>query len=228
MIFLLLKVSQKQFLEISGISHLVDYEITNQSFTIEDQIIKGSILVILNYYSTKENNVISESKEINYQILINNDKGIEKINLDNIAFQVIDNQGIDVEFELELDVYEIKEKIKDEVLDELDDALSDALDDSRNEESIEQIIEVQEEKIARPEIVEEIEESKSMKDIVNTSDEELMYKLDEGYQTIKIIFTNSEADIERVCELYHKTLAEIYEENDYRVDNRIILKVDEI
>ena len=43
MIFLLLKVSQKQFLEISGISHLVDYEITNQSFTIEDQIIKGSI-----------------------------------------------------------------------------------------------------------------------------------------------------------------------------------------
>ena len=228
MIFLLLKVSQKQFLEISGISHLVDYEITNQSFTIDDQIIKGSILVILNYYSTKENNVISESKEINYQILINNDKGIEKINLDNIAFQVIDNQGIDVEFELELDVYEIKEKIKDEVLDELDDALSDALDDSRNEESIEQIIEVQEEKIARPEIVEEIEESKSMKDIVNTSDEELMYKLDEGYQTIKIIFTNSEADIERVCELYHKTLAEIYEENDYRVDNRIILKVDEI
>ena len=225
---MLLKVSQKQFLEISGISHLVDYEITNQSFTIDDQIIKGSILVILNYYSTKENNVISESKEINYQILINNDKGIEKINLDNIAFQVIDNQGIDVEFELELDVYEIKEKIKDEVLDELDDALSDALDDSRNEESIEQIIEVQEEKIARPEIVEEIDESKSMKDIVNTSDEELMYKLDEGYQTIKIIFTNSEADVERVCELYHKTLAEIYEENDYRVDNRIILKVDEI
>ena len=228
MIFLLLKVSQKQFLEISGISHLVDYEITNQSFTIDDQIIKGSILVILNYYSTKENNVISESKEINYQILIKNDKGIEKINIDNIAFQVIDNQGIDVEFELELDVYEIKEKIKDEVLDELDDALSDALDDSRNEESIEQIIDVQEEKIARPEIVEEIEESKSMKDIVNTSNEELMYKLDEGYQTIKIIFTNSEADVERVCELYHKTLAEIYEENDYRVDNRIILKVDEI
>lgn len=228
MIFLLLKVSQKQFLEISGISHLVDYEITNQSFTIDDQIIKGSILVVLNFYSTKENNVISESKEINYQILINNDKGIEKINLDNIAFQVIDNQGIDVEFELELDVYEIKEKIKDEVLDELDDALENALDDSRNE-SIEQTIQVQEKIEENQEIaLEEIEESNNMNVIEDTNNEDLMYKLDEGYQTIKIIFTNSEADVERVCELYHKTLAEIYEENDYRVDNRIILKVDEI
>lgn len=219
---MLLKVSQKQFLEISGISHLVDYEITNQSFTIDDQIIKGSILVVLNFYSTKENNVISESKEINYQILINNDKGIEKINLDNIAFQVIDNQGIDVEFELELDVYEIKEKIKDEVLDELDDALENALDDSRNE-SIEET-KVQE----KIEENQEIEESNNMNVIEDTNNEDLMYKLDEGYQTIKIIFTNSEADVERVCELYHKTLAEIYEENDYRVDNRIILKVDEI
>lgn len=226
MIFLLLKVSQKQFLEISGISHLVDYEITNQSFTIDDQIIKGSILVVLNFYSTKENNVISESKEINYQILINNDKGIEKINLDNIAFQVIDNQGIDVEFELELDVYEIKEKIKDEVLDELDEALENALDDSRNE-SIEET-KVQE-KIEENQVIalEEIEESNNM-NVIEDNNEDLMYKLDEDYQTIKIIFTNSEADVERVCELYHKTLAEIYEENDYRVDNRIILKVDEI
>lgn len=224
---MLLKVSQKQFLEISGISHLVDYEITNQSFTIDDQIIKGSILVVLNFYSTKENNVISESKEINYQILINNDKGIEKINLDNIAFQVIDNQGIDVEFELELDVYEIKEKIKDEVLDELDEALENALDDSRNE-SIEET-KVQE-KIEENQVIalEEIEESNNMNVIEDTNNEDLMYRLDEGYQTIKIIFTNSEADVERVCELYHKTLAEIYEENDYRVDNRIILKVDEI
>lgn len=226
MIFLLLKVSQKQFLEISGISHLVDYEITNQSFTIDDQIIKGSILVVLNFYSTKENNVISESKEINYQILINNDKGIEKINLDNIAFQVIDNQGIDVEFELELDVYEIKEKIKDEVLDELDEALENALDDSRNE-SIEQT-KVQGKIEENQEIaLEEIEESNN-KNVIGDNNEDLMYRLDEGYQTIKIIFTNSEADVERVCELYHKTLAEIYEENDYRVDNRIILKVDEI
>ncbi len=223
---MLLKVSQKQFLEISGISHLVDYEITNQSFTIDDQIIKGSILVVLNFYSTKENNVISESKEINYQILINNDKGIEKINLDNIAFQVIDNQGIDVEFELELDVYEIKEKIKDEVLDELDEALENALDDSRNE-SIEET-KVQE-KIEENQVIalEEIEESNNM-NVIEDNNEDLMYKLDEDYQTIKIIFTNSEADVERVCELYHKTLAEIYEENDYRVDNRIILKVDEI
>ena len=226
MIFLLLKVSQKQFLEISGMSHLVDYEITNQSFTIDDQIIKGSILVVLNFYSTKENNVISESKEINYQILINNDKGIEKINLDNIAFQVIDNQGIDVEFELELDVYEIKEKIKDEVLDELDEALENALDDSRNE-SIEQT-KVQGKIEENQEIaLEEIEESNN-KNVIGDNNEDLMYRLDEGYQTIKIIFTNSEADVERVCELYHKTLAEIYEENDYRVDNRIILKVDEI
>lgn len=223
---MLLKVSQKQFLEISGISHLVDYEITNQSFTIDDQIIKGSILVVLNFYSTKENNVISESKEINYQILINNDKGIEKINLDNIAFQVIDNQGIDVEFELELDVYEIKEKIKDEVLDELDEALENALDDSRNE-SIEQT-KVQGKIEENQEIaLEEIEESNN-KNVIGDNNEDLMYRLDEGYQTIKIIFTNSEADVERVCELYHKTLAEIYEENDYRVDNRIILKVDEI
>ena len=226
MIFLLLKVSQKQFLEISGISHLVDYEITNQSFTIDDQIIKGSILVVLNFYSTKENNVISESKEINYQILINNDKGIEKINLDNIAFQVIDNQGIDVEFELELDVYEIKEKIKDEVLDELDEALENALDDSRNE-SIEQT-KVQGKIEENQEIaLEEIEESNN-KNVIGDNNGDLMYRLDEGYQTIKIIFTNSDADVERVCELYHKTLAEIYEENDYRVDNRIILKVDEI
>lgn len=209
-----LEVIQKQFIEVKGISHLIEQNIISDDFFIEEKILNGNIKFQFLYYSTITNDCVSEEKEISYQILVNKDKNVNKINIKKVDYQVIFNQGIEVEFELNLDVSTISDIIKDEIIEKLDNELIDALDNRRNE-NIDGVDKIIDESI--------IEEHHDDKDDI----EKIMYDIDEDYQTIKIIFTNNENDIKRIANLYNKTLEEIYEENNYQVDNRIIIKTNE-
>ncbi len=182
-------IEQKQFLDIKGIAHLIDHEIIDNSFVMDEQIILGTINLKIVYFSLITNASESETRTINYQILSTQDKMVREVNINHLNLNVIDNQGIDIGIELGVNVEKINEIIKEEYVKEVQEVLSTAL--QRN-----------------------IEES-------------IFPEIEESYSTTRIIFTKSEADVNRICEQYNKTLSEIYESNNYSLDNRIIINIDE-
>lgn len=196
---MLFDVTQKQFVEIKGINHLINQRVLDNSFEVENQIIKGIIKLELVYYSSVLNDEITEDKEISYHILSNKDKVVTEINVLDMQFQVIDNQGIDIEFRLALTVMSSAELEKEEIASELNQMLENALmEDERNE------------------IVEE------------NNSESLMYDLKESYRVIKVIYTSNDADVERIAQMYNKSVMDLYASNNFGQDNRFIIELDEI
>lgn len=219
-----IKVSQKQFIEIKGISHLLDYEILSDVFEIENQIIKGIITVSLDFYSREIDNVVEREKEINYQILSTKDKVVKDIEIKNLSFNVIDNQGVEAEFDIFIEVQVITDEIKQECYQEMNSILDESLS---SEKRIEKSME--EEKIESHQEEKEVINEKKEEPIYNNNEEEaFMYDLEESYRTTKIIFTKNEEDINRICTMYNQSLSELYRENNYALDNVIIFTIDEL
>lgn len=200
---MLFDVTQKQFVDIKGINHLINQRVLDNSFEVENQIIKGIIKIELVYYSSIVNDEITEDKEIPYHILSNKDKIVTEINVLDMQFQVIDNQGIDIEFKLALTVIPSAELEKEEIVNELNQMLENALmEDERNE------------------IIEE--------DNGLINNEALMYDLNESYRVIRVIYTSNDADVERIAQMYNKSVMELYASNNFCKDNRFVLELDEI
>lgn len=229
-----IKINAKEFIKIVDISYVINYEYKLIEFKEEDNLIIGKVNIFLEYFLNNNDGFKKEDFTFEFQIM--NDKyEINKLIIQDLKIQVLDNQGINVDYDILLD-YEVrkeveetpliieeikikdeeileKEKLKDEIISEIDEKLKESLikEDVLEQDSFNELQEIEEE--VKP--VHLLKKNSSYKHLLKS----------ERKTNYKVIYVEDEVQIENIANKYNKPIKDLYRDNNYDVKKRIIIKL---
>lgn len=174
----------------------------------------GKLYITGNYHSSKTDEEVLISKNIDFQILFDNDKlELDDIECLNLKYQVLEGIGVDLNFDIIINFNELE-------LDERDDGAIEEKDESSFEEKIEQ----------EKEIIEKSVDTKLSSKLEtrcdNFPEEIISEKIVEKKSVVKVIYYSNDSDLETIASNNNRSLDALFKENknnNFNTHKRIIL-----
>ncbi len=194
-------IEAKEFIKINDISYILNFDYNLNDYLVNDELINGSIDLNIEYFLNNNQGIMNETKKINFSILNSNNYDIKNLKITNLDLSVLDNQGINVFYKLDLeyDIFEKSnnnkdlEKIKEEIVLDIDEKLENSL--------IEKNL---------------IQKETKRYDSFFNNTKKVNYK---------IIFIKEENELEELAKKYQKPINEIYKDNKYNIKDSVIIKL---
>ncbi len=223
---------------------------TVKSIEYDVDLENEKIIFYGSYLDSNSTEVIFE-KELSVDLNFDKKQFVLKsFSLEDLTYNIIFNRGALVSYVLNFELEDIEiEDIKTEVLDNIDEILTDNLKDRKDNFFVESIQPNQNKKCSKVEEDHflENEGNKKISDSENDNlkdknpdriaenkinykpdqvvcSEQIMNTLSEAYSKYKIIFNAEEEKLESLANKYGKDIHEIYKDNNYQIDKRIIIR----
>lgn len=232
------KIESEKFIDIKNITAILNKNVKLVSYKYIDGMLKGTIEVVLDYLSNITEDAFNYEKEFEFEIVCSS---VGSVELTNYEISLIEGIGIELAYNLEFEeerdaeINIIKESLDiklDDALKEIDDSF---LDDRKCMDLKEEINENIKEQIS--DSIEEIKEGKNeeiIEEQINELKEEIMDdkqelfeskipNFNDSYSKIKILFIEN-TSLNEVALKYNLDVKKIYEDNNYEIGNRIIIK----
>lgn len=187
------EVNENHFFDLVGINQIKDftYQISSQEY--QDEILKAIIEIDLTYY---DNMLEEQFTKLSLPIELSvDDFQDDCLNVKNLKLFVIENQGVKLEFDLEVFLKDEKQK---EV---------QILEDVANENEIEK-------NLIKDEYQESLEENMKKRDSnICTSDDKCSFNLENlktSFKCYRVLFVDDEAKIDSYSNKYMVSMDELY------------------
>lgn len=200
------------YIELTRVSDLISVDIVVNNFKINNGILEINVLITSKYYKGDYETEYSDQQNKKISLLIDDSICLENITFRNISGEVVVNQGVQL-------IYDMILKYSDTITEE-----------PMSKEEIIDTIDEEKDEILTTKLLERSVENENNIDILEYTDElesDQLIELEVSYTTIKIIRVETEKDIEAISLRYNIPLREIYEQNNFKIDNKVIVKVNE-
>lgn len=187
------EINEMEFFPIARINQISSYDTKITDGIVDNEVYKTNIYIKLQYI---DNELNSHDKEINLPFELNlGDKELLKIEILNIDVQVIDNQGLNIEYNLNVEISDV-EFAYDQNYDENSDV--------EPEKIKENITTSYEEKMELTGIREEI----PVKYVEN--EDSLISSLKDDFMNVKVLFNVNVDEIDKVAFKYELSIDSCY------------------
>lgn len=196
------EINEMEFFPIQKINQLNKYETYLDKGSKQNEVYKTSILIKLNYF---DDELECFDKEIRLPFELNlGDKELIKLELISVDINVIDNHGINVEYNLEVEVSDVDYAFDQENL-SFDEVKVSALQDIDNvEEAKENISASYEELMSNTCIREEL----PLKYI--EKEEQIYSNLKDDFMSVKVLFNVNVDDVDKLAFKYNLSIDDCF------------------
>lgn len=188
-------INEMEFFPIPKINQLNKYEAVLSTGSKESEVYKTNIVIKLNYF---DNELECFDKEISLPFELNlGDKELIKLELTSVDINVIDNQGVNVEYNLEVGVSDVNYAFDQENL-SFEETNVTTIDDYENvEETKENVAASYEELMQQTGIREELP-------VKYVEKEEQIYSiLKDDFMSVKVLFNVNVDEIDKLAFKYN-------------------------
>ncbi len=196
------EINELEFFPIPKINQLNKYESILDKGYKEGDVYKTSILIKLNYF---DNELECFDKDINLPFELNlGDKELIKLELLSVDINVIDNQGINVEYTLEVEVSEVEVAFDKENL-SFEETQVTTIDEISN-------IDVEKENVTASyeELMQQVGIREELPVKYVEKEEKLYSELKDDFMSVKVLFNVNVDDIDKIAFKYNLAIDECF------------------
>ena len=214
-----LRMNFNTFIKLKNASKISDLSGEIIEYNLNERELEGIFLVQGSYLKDDLNELTSFKEEIPFNIvLMEKEIDINDVDCVDLDYGLVEGRGVDVSFELLVEYSELEEEDTRDVIKTEVEEDATIFDVNENTEEI------------KEEITKEIErklfESLAYKED-NLPSETLVSKISEPKRSIKIVYYESDKDLEDICKKNNVSISEVFknnENNDIDKYQRVIIK----
>lgn len=236
-----LTINSNAFVELNRLLSVIDIKAEVINFSLENNLLEGEVIISGKYLSDDMNSQNDFSKNVPFTVVFKDESiKIESIEIDDLKYQEIINQGIEVSFEIEVDYDSVLED-NDEKLEEKETELEVISSDVLNNDVFDDITsEIEEENEDIEETKDKITESYNdllddifiddrknleVKELEKENNRVVFTKFKEVFSSYRVYYPKNDRELEKICSKENKSLDDVYKTNsDYASKRRIIIK----
>lgn len=205
-----LNIDGNYFLDLKGISHVLSHKEEISELNVEDEIICGKISLNLDYFTNESEEFKSNNFIIDFEIIKNKNHELKKLDISQFEFNVIDNNGLDISYQLKLDIIKHKETKNDNKKNE-----ENKNDNEKDKDDVSDLSQEEFKNLIEEEIDQKLEKALESRSEVIDKLEELLEKEDIN---IRVEEEKEEGKKEIEKEEVLKNINIINEENNERIN----------
>lgn len=230
-----IEIKGKCSIEIKNLNTIESLSAGIKEYKLIDNELAGTASLYGSYYEL-DNIKKDFQKEVPFNITFNEDIRIMNIEVNNLNYYEIVNQGLECTFDIIVNYYIIEEELaKEELVNEEEPELElENIDDTKKECELEhekdkiedEYDEILEELLLpRKEIISDEDEKVKISDIIKEDNRVDLRGIKDIYSNYRVYYIKNDEEVNKISNLENKSLDEIFRNNEeYEIKKKIIIK----